>query len=557
MISYIGGVGLAREYLNRPDLTAERFLSNPFRPGEKLYKTGDLARWREDGNLVYLGRSDHQVKIRGFRIELGEIESALKSHPGVGEAIVVVREDRPGDKRLAAYVVNRSGQQATTDELRNCVAQKLPQYMVPVHVVFLPHMPMTPNGKVDRQALPVPTEEEPGRDLEMPSEGLESQVAGVWAEVLGVKRVGAMENFLELGGHSLMAVQVTSRLRAMLNIDLPLTCLFEAPTVRELAAGISSGRWKASGMPVPELKPLSRGGVSPASFMQEQLWVLYQLDKASDAYNVPVGVRLKGPLDLAALQKSLDAVVLRHEALRTTLKISDGSLVQVVNPSLDVKIAVQDLRGEGEPQVDNFLRDESHRPLDLETGPLIRATLAQLDETERALLIVMHHAVTDGWSLDILFRELGSNYRALIGEGPMGNCPAMEVQFADFAVWQRQWMEGKRLERELSHWKEKLAGAPTEVNLPIDFPVLQTPVNKVGHCNIDFPKQFCRDLAQLGRSEGATTFMVLMTALAVTLRKWSGQTDMVLGTVVAGRNRREDRILDRMLHELPAAAIQN
>ena len=537
---FIGGAGLARGYLNRPDLTAERFLANPHKPGERLYKTGDVARWREDGNLIYLGRSDHQVKIRGFRIELGEIEAVLKSHPSVGDAIVMVREDRPGDKRLAAYVVFRAGQQATADELRGCVARKLPQYMVPAHIVFLPQMPMTPNGKVDRQALPAPKPEEgSSRDFDPPREGLELQIAKIWGEVLGIDKVGATESFLELGGHSLMAVQVTSRLRATLAIDLPLTCVFEAPTARELASGINSGRWQTNAAPVLELKPCSRGNISPASFMQEQLWVLHQLDKTSDAYNVPVAIQINGPLDLSALQNSLDAIVRRHEALRTTLKISDGVLVQAVNPSLEVKITLKDLRGKSEKQANEFLSAESRRPFDLESDPLIRATLAQTGQTGHALLIVMHHAISDGWSLDILFRELGGNYREFVEQGSAQNHPALEVQFADYAQWQLAWMQGERLDRELSYWKEKLAGAPAEVNLPTDFPASENAVNKVGRCKIDLPKQLCRNLTEVGKSEGATPFMVLMAALAITLRKWSGQTDLVLGTVVAGRNRRE------------------
>ncbi|HEX3989372.1 MAG TPA: amino acid adenylation domain-containing protein, partial [Verrucomicrobiae bacterium] len=550
---YIGGAGLARGYLNRPELTAERFLTNPYRPGQRFYKTGDVARWREDGNLVYLGRSDHQVKIRGFRIELGEIESALKKISSVGEAIVVVREDRPGDKRLAAYVVLRPGQQATADELRGCVAQRLPQYMVPAHIVFLPQLPMTPNGKVDRQALPAPKSEEGlRRDFEPPSEGLESQIAEIWAEVLGLEKVGATENFLQLGGHSLMAVQVTSRLRATLDFDLPLTCLFEAPTVRELAVGINSGRWQSNAAPIPDLKPCSRGNVSPASFMQEQLWVLHQLDKTSDAYNVPVAVQIKGPLDLTALQSSLDAIVRRHEALRTTLRISDGVLVQSVHPSLEIKIAFKNFCGGSESGAREFLRDELQRPFDLESGPLLRATLAQTGETDYALLIVMHHAITDGWSLDILFRELGGNYRAFVEKGSAQNESALEVQFADYAQWQRAWMQGERLDRELTYWKEKLALAPAEVNLPTDFPASENAVKKVGHSKIDLPKQLCRNLAQIGKSEGATTFTVLIAALAITLRKWSGQTDLVLGTVVAGRNRREiESLIGCIMNFLP------
>jgi len=325
---YIGGEGLARGYLNRPELTAERFLPHPFQAGARLYKTGDIARWRDDGNLVLLGRSDHQVKIRGFRVELGEIESALTSHPAVADAVVTTREDEPGEKRLAAYIVTRPDRQVTAKELRRCAREKLPEFMTPAFFVFLPKLPLTPNGKVDRRALPAPQAEqrEPSGGYVAPRPGLEKEVAAVWGEVLGLEKIGATDNFFELGGHSLLAVQVISRLRTNLRVELPLSCLFEAPTVESLAAGLDSGRWKCDGNPVPPLEPIPRDGFLPASFMQEQLWFLNKLEPARDAYNVPAAFRLKGRLDLRVLQQSFDLILQRHEALRATLHFSDGNL---------------------------------------------------------------------------------------------------------------------------------------------------------------------------------------------------------------------------------------
>ena len=324
-----------------------------------------------------------------------------------------------------------------------------------------------------------------------------------------------------------------------LEADLPLSCLFEAPTVRELADGIAENRWKQNDTPVPALVPISRESLLPASFIQEQLWILHQLDPGSDAYNVPVGIRLNGPLDVSILRQSLNEIVRRHEALRTTLKSSNGNLTQIVNASLEIDVLLKDLRGEDGQSVDDFLRVEAQRPFNLERGPLIRAAVARVSDEDHAVIIVMHHAVTDGWSLDVLFRELGANYEAFTANGTGREWPNAAVQFADFAVWQRSWMKGKRLDDELSHWKQKLAGAPLAVNLPTDFPAMERSIKKVGRNSIDLPGRLCGELTQLGRNEGATAFMVLMAALAITLRKWTGQTDMVLGTVVAGRIRRE------------------
>ena len=538
---FIGGAGLARGYLNRPDLTAERFVPHPFQAGARVYKTGDIARWRDDGNLEYLGRSDHQVKIRGFRVELGEIESALKSHSAAADAVVIAREDRPGEKRLAAYIVARSGQEVTAEELRRCAREKLPEFMTPAFFVFLPKLPLTPNGKVDRRALPAPQagQRNLSSGFAQPRAGLETQVAAVWGEVLGLNIIGATDNFFELGGHSLLAIQVISRLRANLNLELPLSCLFEAPTVEAFAAGLDSGRWKQNGKPVPPLEPIPRGGTLPASFMQEQLWFLSQLEPASDAYNVPAAIRLKGRLDLNALQQALDLIVRRHEALRATLHFSGGNLRQTVASSLDVQIGVTDLHGGSEARMVELLQAEARRPFDLERGPLIRASVARMDEMDHALVIVMHHAVTDGWSLDVLFRELEASYRAFAAGGAAPEFPPLPVQYVDFARWQRRYMQGGVQEKELIYWREKLAGAPLELELPTDPIGPEPPAAKAARLAIELPEQLRREIAKLGQSEGCTTFMVLLTALAITLHKWTGQTDMVLGTVVAGRGRRE------------------
>jgi FkbH-like protein len=453
----------------------------------------------------------------------------------------VAREDRPGEKRLAAYIVTRSDIEASSEELRCCVREKLPEFMTPACFVFLPKLPLTPNGKVDRRALPEPPaqQRDPGSAFVNPRPGLETQVAAVWGEVLGLDKIGATDKFFELGGHSLLAIQVISRLREKLNLELPLSCLFEAPTVEALAAGLDAGRWRHEGKPVPPLEPMTRRGVCPASFMQEQLWFLKQLDPASDSYNVPAGIRLKGPLDVKALEQALNLIVQRHESLRTTLHFSEGNLSQNVAPSLPVNLAVTDIREGSEAQMLDLLHTEAQRPFDLEHGPLFRASLARFDETDHALLLVMHHAVTDGWSLDILFRELEASYRAFVADGAAPEFPPLPIQYVDFAQWQRRCMQEGVQEKELSYWRHKLAGAPLELELPTDPISPEKPAAHAARLAMDLPEHLRQEIAKLGQSEGVTSFMVLMTALAITLHKWTGQTDMVLGTVVAGRNRRE------------------
>jgi len=551
---YIGGAGLARGYLNRPEMTAERFLTNPFQKEARIYKTGDIARWREDGNLVFMGRSDHQVKIRGFRIELGEIESSLKSHPAIADTIVIAREDRPGEKRLVAYVVVRQEENVASEELRRTIREKLPEFMTPSSFVFLPKLPLTPNGKVDRQALPAPQVEprDADSDFVAPRTDSESQVAAIWSEVLGLSKIGATDNFFELGGHSLLAIQVVSRLRENFSVEVPLSCLFEAPTVEELTAGLNAGRWKTSGSPVPPLEPISRDKVLPASFIQEQLWFLNQLEPASDAYNVPAAMRFKGRLDLKALQQSFDMIVQRHESLRATFHFVEGNLTQTVAPSLAVQIAVMELEGGAEARLMELLQEETRPPFDLEHGPLVRARIVRISELDHAMVIIMHHAVTDGWSLDVLFRELEANYRSLAPGGTAPVLSPLSIQHADYAQWQRGWMRGNVLDKQLAYWKDKLAGAPLEVDLPGDSIEKPWLFSKAARHTIELPDDIRSEVHQLGQGEGGTTFMVLLAALAITLHKWTGQTDMVLGTVVAGRHRKEiERLIGCFMNFLP------
>jgi amino acid adenylation domain-containing protein/FkbH-like protein len=561
---YIGGDGVAREYLNRPELTAEKFVSIELPSGQagRVYKTGDLARWRADGNLEFLGRIDHQVKIRGFRIELGEIESVLRKHPGLRESIVVVREDRPGDKRLAAYVVRKPETKVDGDELRRFVREALPEYMVPSALVFLDALPLTPNGKVDRKALPAPEmERRPAtKEFAEPGSPMEEELTAIWREVLGIERISARDNFFELGGHSLLAIQVISRVREKLKVELPLFSLFDAPTIQQLARGLDSGEWTQKHLPIVPMQSAPRDGRLPLSSVQERLWFLDQVTPGSHAYNVPVGLRLKGVLDSFALQRALDEVIRRHEALRTTFANEGGELIQVIHPSISSDIEVTNLEsipaGERETRAQAWLDAEAQQPFDLERGPLMRVKLARLGVTDHVLSVVMHHAISDGWSLTIFFQELEKFYQAFAAGKTAPEIPALPVQYADFAHWQRQWMQGAKLEQELAYWKGKLGDAPQALKFPADQAEPATGASgKAGRLIEKFSPATAETLAAFSHHENATPFMVLMTALTATFEKWTGQQDMVVGTVVAGRTRREvENVIGCFMNFLPIRA---
>ena len=539
---FIGGEGLARGYWKRPELTAEKFVPNPFspQPDARLYRTGDLARYLSNGNIEYLGRLDHQVKIRGFRIELGEIEAVLQSAAGVRQALVIAQE-HAGQKRLVAYVVNDPQRPVVVNDLRAVVRAKLPEYMMPSAFVVLEKMPLSPNGKVDRKALP-PPDGEPVAGAESfvaPRTPREQKVAKIWREVLDVKQVGIHDNFFDLGGHSLLAMQVISRFREDHQWDLSLADFFKTPTVAALAAGVTqSGDLIASG----EIIPVGRGENLPLSFIQQQLWFLHQLDPRSAAYHVPLAVRLNGPLNVDALRQALATIIERHEILRTTFPAVEGRPAQIIAPGAPVDLTPMDLRAlsaaEREAQVSRLVVDVSDRPFDVAQGPLLRFTLLQLSETENVLIMVMHHLVADGWSWGVLLGELGKIYEA-ISDGKPVSLPALPVQYADFAHWQQQTFQGRTLVEQTDYWKEKLAGAPAALALPVDHAAGAAPATQAAQCSVVLPAALVESLHALGRQEGSTLFMTMMSAVIIALEQWTRQADFVLGTVVAGRNRRE------------------
>jgi amino acid adenylation domain-containing protein len=534
---YAGGAGLALGYLSRPALTAEKFVASPFVAGERLYRTGDRVRWLADGAIEFLGRVDAQVKIRGFRIEPAEIESVLLTHPRVAEAAVVVREDRPGDRRLVAYAVG-----GAPDELRAYLRARLPEYMVPAAVVAVDALPLTANGKVDRGALPAPAwvDEEA---YVAPRTPTEAALAAVWAPLLGVERVGARDDFFALGGHSLLAARAVSALREALGVELPLRALFETPVLGELAAAIDGGLPGAApapaAAPVDARGPRARAGggdTFPLSLQQQRMWFLHQMDPASPAYTLPAAYRLRGALDVEALRRAVDQVARRHEALRTVFPERDGEPVQVVRPPAPVPMPVDDLSGAegGEARMKALALEEARLPFDLAGGPLFRARLIRLAADEHLLLLVMHHIVSDGWSFGVLLREVSALYAAF-AEGREPALPALPVQYADFAAWQRQ-QPGSALRAPLAYWMERLEGAPAVLELPTDRPRPAVRGPRGAREAAVLPTELLERVTALARAEGATAYMVMLAAYALLLSRWSGQDDVVVGSPVAGRS---------------------
>jgi amino acid adenylation domain-containing protein/non-ribosomal peptide synthase protein (TIGR01720 family) len=535
----IGGDGLARGYLGRPELTAERFVQDPFDPQARIYRTGDRVRWLADGTLAFLGRLDLQVKLRGFRIELGEIEAVLGEHPAVAECAVILREDAPGDRRLCAYVVG----DGAADALRAWLKERLPEPMIPAAFVTLAALPLTPSGKVDRRALPAP-ERGAGATYVAPRGPIEEALAGIFAEALRlpVEQVGAHDDFFDLGGHSLLATQVVARVRTALGVELPLRALFEAPALADFAARAGAALEAGQGVEAPPLVPTPRRGPSPLSFAQERLWFLHQLDPADPSYVVPLATRFEGALDPAALERALCEVVHRHEVLRTTFALDEGHPAATVQPATSLDLPVTHLLDlpeiEREPALRRALAVESRRPFDLAAGPVLRARLFALGPEDHVLLVTLHHIVADGWTVGVLEREIGALYEAF-SQGRSSPLPALPIQYADYATWQRAWLSGAVLDRHLAHGKERLAGAPRALHLPADRPRPAVPTRRGDLRFFTLGADATRALRELARREGATLFMTLLAAFDVLLYRWTGQTDLVVGTPTANRTHAE------------------
>jgi amino acid adenylation domain-containing protein len=554
----IGGAGLARGYLQRPDLTAERFIPHPFSkaPGARLYRSGDLARYHRDGTIEFLGRADHQIKLRGFRIELGEIETALNRHARVQQAVVLIREEQPGDQRLVAFVVPDDGVDGkqrgeapappypTPAELRSYLQRWLPEYMVPSSFVMMKTLPLTGNKKVDRLTLAsyVTNGEAATSIPSVPQTPTEEIVANIWGAVLGIERVSPSDNFFLVGGHSLLATQVVSRLRSVFQVELPLRVLFQHPTVGGLAEQIDEALRTGRNVAQPRLVPISRAAEVPASFAQQRLWFLDQLEPGGSSYNIARAVRLQGPLRIPELNQALHGLIARHETLRTSFRAVDGEPVQVISASEAIDFELVDLsgmaRGEAEEQAREIAAQASRSPFDISRGPLLRASVIRLDAEDHVLLLVTHHIVSDGWSMGILFRELGALYNAQV-EGRSDSLPELPIQYADFALWQRDWLKGEALQDELNYWREQLSGAPELLALPTDRARPRRQSHNGGFVSRQLSESLRSSLTKLARGEGCTLFMTMLAAFATLLTRYSGQEDVVVGTPIANRTVRE------------------
>ncbi|MEH1920952.1 amino acid adenylation domain-containing protein [Nostoc sp.] len=576
---YIGGVAIARSYINSPELTAEKFIA---KDGSRLYKTGDRARYLSDGNIEFLGRIDNQVKVRGFRIELGEIETVLAAHPQVKEAVVIPREDEPGNKRLVAYIVPK--QHLDTSELLCYLKQKLPEYMLPsAFVKLLDALPLTPSGKTDRRALPAPLSRETrnvSTDLMPPRTATEEVLAGIWSDVLGLEQVGIYDNFFALGGHSLSAMQVISRLRETFKVELPISCLFDYPTVAKLDQQISESRQKEAGEQgrnnhsflspsaplTPFLKPVARNTKElPISLTQLEFWILAQLHPGVPIYNIPLVYSLTGLLNVTALAQSLVEIVRRHEALRTTFAIAricpegcsdqkarsaiaDRQVVQKIAQQPLLPFSVVDLRKLSESKTERkalaqkFVSEEKNRPFDLEKEPLLRIKLLRLSDAEHLLIITIHHLVCDGWSVGVLLEELTKLYAAF-SHGQPSPLPDLPIQYADFAHWQQQWVARPAFVSDLKYWKQQLGNSKLLLQLPTDYTRLPVRTFQGASQTFIIPKSLTNALKHLSQQHNVTLFVTLLTAFKIVLFYYTGQSDIIVGAPFANRQQVETKEL--------------
>ena len=549
---YIGGAGLAKSYLNRPELTAEKFIPNPFSfstpsSSSNLYKTGDLVRYIPDGNLEYLGRIDYQIKLRGFRIELGEIEAVLMQNPEIKQAVVTLyknqNQDNNNDEKLIAYIVSSS--ELSQTELRKFLQDKLPAYMIPSSYIMLEEFPLTPNRKVDRKALPIPDDINQSNKNSIyipPRTVTEEIVAGIWAEVLNLPQISIDDNFFELGGHSLLATRVNSQIKQAFAVELPLRSHFEKPTITELALCIETASRKAV---APPIKPVPRQGNLPLSFAQQRLWFLCQLEPDSPYYNIPAAVRLTGSLNIDALQQSLNDILRRHETLRTAFVTVDGQPIQQINTIDSLPLSIIDLsnipESNQEIMVKELARIEAIQPFKLDSNCLVRVKLLSLSDTDNIILFTLHHIIADGWSIGVLVRELGILYQEKTS--PPSPLLAKEVrlqelpiQYADFAIWQRQWLQGEVLENQLNYWHKQLQNSPKLLELPTDYPRPAVRSLRGDSYTFEIYPELTAALKRLSQQSGCTLFMTLLAAFQTLLYRYTGSEDIVVGTSIANRN---------------------
>ena len=535
---------LSLGYWTNPELTAKKFKPDPYNPGMRLYYTGDLGLMLPDGCLLYKGRRDLRVKIRGYGVELGEIENALDRHPEIKEAIVVARSTQSTETRLIAYFTCHGQSVPSVSGLRSYLKKTLPEYMIPSAFVRLDALPLTPNGKVNRLLLPEPDSSRPELDTSFvaPRTSMEEKLATIWAEILSLKQVGIHDNFFDLGGHSLAATRVVSQVIKQIEIEIPIQSFFKTPTVAALARYIEKASQRDESTTDVSVKSVPRNGQLPLSFSQERLWFLDQLEPGGYTYNLLAAYRLKGNLKITVLEESVNEVIRRHEVLRTVFRSVNGRPEQIILPSMTIKIALLDLRELASEEERQFVirrlsTEEAQRPFDLSRGPLLRISLLQLADDEYLLFRAMHHIVIDGWSGGVLFRELAHFYQTFSNK-QASPLPELPIQYGDFAAWQRQWLQGEILQTRLSYWRKSLENVPT-LQLATDRPRPAIQTSHGAHRSFEISETLSAELKNLSRRHGFTLFMTLLAAFQTLLARYTGQTDIVIGSPVAGRNRNE------------------
>ncbi|HEV8195229.1 MAG TPA: amino acid adenylation domain-containing protein [Gemmatimonadales bacterium] len=562
--AYLAGAGVALGYLNRPELDREKFLPDPFRAGQRMYRSGDLVRWRSGGDLEFLGRLDDQVKLRGYRIELGEVEAVLGSAPGVQGVVVLLREDAPGDRRLVAYVSVAGATPPTATSLRTHARGRLPEYMVPSHLVILNGFPRTSNGKVDRAALPVPGPREvDATDSALPGSALERQIAATMEDVLQRTPIGRDDDFFRLGGHSLLAIRLLGRLRGAMAPELSLQAIFEHPTAAGLAAAMEAGGWctGAASERIPRRSDRTR---APLSFGQEMLWVQAAMEPGLPSYNVPLLLRLHGALDGDAMERAVSGLAARHEPLRTAFIFEDGDPVQLIRDATPVALERIDLSGTPDPESESLAaaRQAAARPFDLAEGSLLRATLYRLGPDEHLLMLVTHHIATDGWSMSVLRNDLAALYESAVSGRPAA-LPPLPLQYGDLAAWERNRLRGERLERLLAFWKAELEGAPRGITLPTDRPAGAASSGPGARCHMILSPERLEQIRRTGETAGATLYMTVLAAWTALLHRYSGQDDILVGAPSAGRLPETESLVGFLVNTLmlritvdPAAPFQ-
>jgi amino acid adenylation domain-containing protein len=560
---YIGGDGLARAYLNRPELTAEKFIPNSFsdNPNAWLYRTGDRAKYLPGGNIEFLGRMDNQIKIRGHRIELGEIEAALVQHPAVQDSVVVAdARDSSVAQSLIGYVVPKQQAAPFVPELRGWLKARLPEYMIPSLFVTLDALPLTPNGKIDRNALPASGGSRPelANVFVEPHSDLEELVAQVWREVLKLDKIGIHDNFFEVGGHSLLATRLVARLRANFNIDLPLRKLFELPTVAQLTSHIEVLRLYERGVRIPAILPVPRDRPIPLSFSQRRLWFLEKLDPGLPGYNMPATFEIKGVLDIPVLERALNEIINRHECLRTRIFEVNGHPFQEVVTALNFALPVVELTHLSQPfastEIERLAVEDARAPFNLGTAPLMRAKLLRLSENNHIFMLNFHHIVSDGSSVVVLFEELARLYESFLQGKPSPLTP-LSVQFADYSIWQNEMLQSPEISLQLQYWRKQLEMCQPLLNLPTDYRRTAVVSYRGAKQSVVLSDELTRRLKEIGLQEGATMFMILLAGFYLLLSRHSGQLDLIVGAAVAGRNHPEiERLIGFFINVLALRA---